>query len=176
MGQIFNEYLTRPILNLLVWLYDVVPGQDLGLAIIFLTVFVKAVLYPFAVQQIKQQRALQALQPKIDEVRKRLADDKEAQAKELMALYKAEKVNPAASCLPLLIQLPVFIALYHALQSGLASQGLSQLYSFVPNPGTVDPTLLGFVNLSAPNYVLTVIAGAIQFWQTRQIMKPPGAF
>ncbi|OGL74081.1 hypothetical protein A3E39_00620 [Candidatus Uhrbacteria bacterium RIFCSPHIGHO2_12_FULL_60_25] len=175
MGQIFNEYLTRPILNLLVWLYDVIPGQDLGLAIIFLTVIVKAVLYPFAVQQIKQQRALQALQPKIDEVRKRLADDKEAQAKELMALYKAEKVNPAASCLPLLIQLPVFIALYHALASGLKSEGFSMLYPFVPNPGQVNPMLFGFVDLAKPNYVLAVIAGLIQFWQTRQILVPPGA-
>ena len=175
MVNFFNEILTRPILNLLLWLYDMVPGQDIGIAIILLTVLVKIVLYPFAVQQIKQQRALQALQPKIEEIRQRMKTDKEGQAKELMELYKVEKVNPAASCLPLLIQLPVFIALYHALQSGLASQGLSQLYSFVPNPGTVDPTLLGFVNLSAPNYVLAVIAGAIQFWQTRQIMKPPGA-
>lgn len=175
MANLFNEILTRPILNILLWLYDVIPGQDIGLAIIVLTILVKAVLYPFAVQQIKQQRALQALQPKMDEIKKRLKDDKEAQAKELMELYKSEKVNPAASCLPLLIQLPVFIALYHALQSGLSSQGLEQLYSFVANPGTVDPTLLGFVDLAKPNYVLAVVAGAIQYWQTKQIIKPPGA-
>lgn len=175
MADLFNEALTRPILNLLLWLYDVIPGQDIGIAIILLTILVKAVLYPFAVQQIKQQRALQALQPKMDEIRKRLKDDKETQAKEIMALYKSEKVNPAASCLPLLIQLPVFIALYHALQSGLASQGLSQLYPFVPNPGHVDPTLLGFVDLANPNYVLAIVAGLVQYIQTRQIIKPPGA-
>ncbi|HWQ99315.1 MAG TPA: YidC/Oxa1 family membrane protein insertase [Candidatus Methylomirabilis sp.] len=175
MSNLFNEYLTRPILNLLLWLYDVVPGQDLGIAIILLTVIVKGVLYPFAVAQIKQQRALQTLQPKIDEIRKRLATDKEAQAKELMELYKAEKVNPAASCLPLLIQLPIFIALYHALASGLKSEGFSMLYPFVPNPGQVNPMLFGFVNLAKPNYVLAVIAGLIQFWQTRQILIPPGA-
>lgn len=175
MGQLFTEYLTRPILNLLLWLYDVVPGRDLGLAIILLTVIIKVILYPFAVAQIKQQRALQALQPKIDEIRKRLKDDKEAQAKELMALYQAEKVNPAASCLPLLIQLPIFIALYQALRSGLQSQGFGMLYPFVPNPGSVNPQLLGFVDLAKPNYFLAVIAGAIQYWQTKQIMVPPGA-
>ncbi len=175
MFQLFNEVLTRPILNLLLWLYDVIPGQDIGLAIIVLTILVKAVLYPFAVQQIKQQRALQALQPKMDEIRKRLKDDKEAQAKELMELYKTEKVNPAASCLPLLIQLPIFIALYHALQSGLSSQGLGDLYSFVPNPGTVNPSLLGIVDLAHPNYVLAILAAAVQFWQTKQILKPAGA-
>jgi YidC/Oxa1 family membrane protein insertase len=175
MGNIFNEILTRPILNLLLWLYDVIPGQDIGLAIILLTILVKAVLYPFAVAQIRQQRALQALQPKMDEIRARLKDDKDAQAKELMELYKTEKVNPAASCLPLLIQLPVFIALYHALQSGLSSSGLNQLYPFVPNPGQVDPSLLGFVNLSTPNYVLAVLAGIVQYVQTKQIVKPKGA-
>lgn len=175
MFELFNEILTRPILNLLLWLYDVIPGQDIGLAIIALTILVKAVLYPFAVQQIKQQRALQALQPKMDEIRKRLKDEKEAQAKELMELYKTEKVNPAASCLPLLIQLPIFIALYHALRTGLSSQGLDGLYSFVPNPGQVHPSLLGVVDLANPNYVLAVLAAAVQFWQTKQIMKPPGA-
>ncbi len=175
MGQLFTEYLTRPILNLLLWLYDVIPGQDLGIAIILLTVIVKLILYPFAVAQIKQQRALQTLQPKIDEIRSRLKDDKDAQAKELMALYQAEKVNPAASCLPLLIQLPIFIALYQALVSGLKSQGFAMLYPFVPNPGQVNPLLFGFVDLAKPNYVLAVIAGAIQFWQTRQIIVPPGA-
>lgn len=175
MGNIFNEVLTRPILNLLLWLYDVLPGQDIGLAIILLTVLVKAVLYPFAVAQIKQQRALQSLQPKMDEIRSRLKDDKEAQSRELMELYKTEKVNPAASCLPLVVQLPIFIALYQALRSGLSSSGLNQLYAFVPNPGQVNPSLLGFVDLSHPNYVLAILAGLIQFVQTRQIMKPAGA-
>ncbi len=170
MIELFNQILTWPILNLLLWLYDIIPGQDIGLAIIALTILVKAVLYPFAVQQIKQQRAMQQLQPKMDEIRKRLANDKEAQAKELMELYKTEKVNPAASCLPLLIQLPVFIALYHALQSGLSSTGLEHLYAFVPNPGEVNPSLFGLVNLATPNYVLAILAAAVQFVQTKQIM------
>ena len=170
MIDLFNQILTWPILNLLLWLYDVIPGQDIGIAIIILTIIVKAVLYPFAVQQIKQQRSMQALQPKMEEIRKRLADDKEAQAKELMELYKTEKVNPAASCLPLLIQLPVFIALYHALQSGLTSNGLEHLYAFVPNPGQVDATLFGLVDLANPNYVLAILAAGVQYWQTKQIM------
>ena len=97
MISLFNTFIFQPILNLLIWLYNVLPGNDMGLAIIALTVIVKLVLYPFSAAQIKQQRALQELQPKIDEVRKRLANDKEGQAKELMA-YKKEKVNPASSC------------------------------------------------------------------------------
>jgi YidC/Oxa1 family membrane protein insertase len=106
---IFTTLVVQPILNLLVALYNFLPGNDLGIAIILLTIIVKAILYPLTMAQIKQQRALQSLQPKVDEIRKRLKDDKEAQAKELTELYKREKVNPASSCLPLLIQLPFFI-------------------------------------------------------------------
>ncbi len=172
---LYNEILFRPILNLLIWLYGALPGADLGIAIIVLTIIIKLILYPFTVAQIKQQRALQTMQPKIAEIRKRLKDDKEAQAKELMELYRKDKVNPAASCLPLVIQLPVFIALYQALSVGLKSQALTMLYSFVPNPGTVHAMLFGFMDLTQPNYVLAVLAAAVQFWQTWMMMKPPGA-
>ncbi|MFA5935958.1 MAG: YidC/Oxa1 family membrane protein insertase [Patescibacteria group bacterium] len=171
--SIFTTLIIQPILNLLVWLYNVIPGNDLGIAIILLTILVKVVLYPFTMAQIKQQRALQALQPKVDEIRNRLKDDKEAQAKELMELYKRDKVNPASSCLPLLIQLPIFIGLYRALSDGLSSQGLNLLYSFVANPGTIHTMFLGAVDLAKPNIVLAVLAGAVQFWQSRQIMKKP---
>lgn len=174
-SQIFNTIFFQPTLNLLVWLYTVVPGQDIGVAIILLTIIVKLILYPLTHVQIKQQRAMQALQPKIDEIRNRLKDDKEAQAKELMALYQKDKVNPAASCLPLLIQLPVFIGLYHALSVGLASQSLDMLYPFVANPQQINPSFLGLFDLTKPNYILAILAAIIQFFQTKQILKPPAA-
>ncbi len=173
MTQIFVTVIFQPILNLLIWLYNAIPGNDFGFAIIALTVIVKALLYPMTVQQIKQQKALQDIQPKIDEIRARLKDDKDAQAKELMELYKREKVNPAASCLPLLIQLPIFIGLYQALRDGLASHSLNLLYPFINNPGTINKMFLGFVDLSKPNYVLAVLAGLIQFWQSWQMFRKP---
>ncbi|HEU0051430.1 MAG TPA: YidC/Oxa1 family membrane protein insertase [Patescibacteria group bacterium] len=175
MAHYFTLIFVQPILNLLVWLYDVVPGQDIGIAIILLTILIKLILYPFTVAQIKQQRALQELQPKMDEIRSRLKDNKEEQAKELMALYAKEKVNPAASCLPLLIQLPVLIALYQALNLILKSKTLDLVYSFIPNPQFINPKFLAFLDLTKPNYVLAVLAAAVQFWQTRQILKPPAA-
>lgn len=173
MTAIFQTLILQPILNLLVWLYNVLPGNDIGLAVIALTVIVKLILYPFTVAQIKQQRALQELQPKIEEIRTRLKNDKEAQTKELMELYKRDKVNPAASCLPLLIQLPVFIGLFQALRDGLASRSLNLLYPFVANPGTINHMMFGFIDLSRPNYVLAVLAGAVQFVQSWQIMRKP---
>lgn len=172
---LYQEILFRPILNLLIWLYGVIPGADLGIAIIVLTILVKFVLYPFTAQQLKQQKSMQAIQPKIAEIRKRLKDDKEAQAKELMELYRKEKVNPASSCLPLLVQLPVFIALYQALSVGLQSETLTQLYTFVPNPGHVNAMFLGLVDLAKPSYVLAVLAAGVQFWQSWLMFKKPGA-
>lgn len=173
MSSLFTTILVQPILNLLVWLYNTVPGNDLGIAIILLTILVKLVLYPVTMAQIKQQKMLQTLQPKVDEIRKRLKDDKEAQAKELTDLYKREKVNPASSCLPLLVQLPIFIGLYRALRDGLSSQGLNLLYPFVANPGSLQTMLFGVIDLSKPNIVLAVLAGAVQFWQSYQILKKP---
>lgn len=175
ISSIFNTIFLQPILNLLVWLYLVIPGQDIGIAIILLTIIIKLVLYPLTHLQIKQQRAMQELQPKIEEIRKRLKDDKEQQAKELMELYQKEKVNPASSCLPLLVQLPVFIGLYHALSVGLNSQSLDLLYPFVANPGHINPSFLGLFDLTSPNYILAILAGAIQFFQTKHILKPPAA-
>ena len=175
MGALFQTILVQPILNLLIWLYNVLPGNDIGLAIILLTIIVKLILWPLTLQQIKQQKALQELQPKIDEIRKRLKDDKDAQAKELLELYKKDKVNPAASCLPLLVQLPIFIGLYQALRDGLASKGLNLLYPFVANPGTINQLFLGVVDLSKPNYVLEILAGVVQYFQTSRMMKKPNA-
>ncbi|MFH1838848.1 MAG: YidC/Oxa1 family membrane protein insertase [Patescibacteria group bacterium] len=169
---IFTTFIIQPILNLLIWIYNVIPGNDLGVAIIVLTAIFKLVLYPFTMAQIKQQRALQILQPKIDEIRKRLKDKKEEQAKELMELYKQEKVNPASSCIPLLIQLPIFIGLYRALADGVNSK-LSLLYPFISNPGTINPIMFGGIDLSKPSYLLAVLAGAVQFWQSWQIMRKP---
>ena len=95
------------------------------------------------------------------------AKDQQAQAQATMELYKNHKINPFASCLPMLIQLPILIALYSVFRDGLASNGISNhLYSFIADPGKINPVSLGAFNLSLPNYILAVLAGAAQFLQT----------
>lgn len=168
----FKSMFVQPVLNLLMGLAFLIPGHDFGLAIIALTILVKLALYPLTQQQIKQQRAMQAIQPHIEEIRARLKDNKEAQAKELMELYAREKVNPAASCLPLLIQLPVFIGLYKALSLGLHDGAKDLLYGFVPAV-TVSTQFLGMIDLMKPSYVLAGLSAIVQFVQTKQIIKPP---
>jgi len=173
--NIFFVVLYQPLFNLLVWLYNVIPGNDIGLAIIALTLLIRLVLYPVTQQSLKSQKAMQTLQPKINALKEQYKDDKDAQAKAMMALYKDEKVNPLSSCLPLVIQLVVLITLYRVLSAGITSAGLDGLYPFVHDPGHLNTSLLGFVDLGAPNIVLAIIAGIVQFFQARMmITRLPG--
>jgi len=175
MTQLFNTILYQPIFNLLVWLYNVIPGHDIGLAIVALTVIIKLILYPLSLQSIKAQKAMKDLQPKIEDLKKRFKDNKEQLSREMMSLYKREKINPASSCLPLLVQLPFFIAVYRVFRTGLTNGSLDMLYPFIHNPGTLNPVTLGFVNLANPNIYLALLAGAAQFWQAKMMVtkQPP---
>ncbi len=167
----FTTLFLQPLFNLLIGLYNILPGHDMGVAIIVLTLIVKLILWPFTALQIKQQRAMQAIQPRIEEIRTKHKDDKEAQGRELMALYAKEKVNPAMSCLPLLIQIPIFIGLYQALSKGLGSIDAGLLYPFVHNPGVVQTMFLGILDLTKASIPLALASAAVQFWQSRQMLK-----
>lgn len=168
---LYHLIFYKPILNALIGLYNVIPGHDMGIAIILLTIAVRVLLLPLTLQMLRSQRAMQTLQPKIKAIQAQYKDDKARQSKELMALYSAEKVNPLASCLPLLLQLPIFIALYQAMVNGLKGQGLDGLYSFVSNPGTINTLGFGFLDLSAKNWIVAVLAGITQWYQARQLTK-----
>ncbi|PKM91221.1 hypothetical protein CVU82_04200 [Candidatus Falkowbacteria bacterium HGW-Falkowbacteria-1] len=167
MNGIFQSFFYQPILNLLVFLYNIFG--DLGLAIIFLTILIKLILYPLSKKSIKSQKALQDLQPKIEEVKKKNKGDQQATSVELMALYKENKVNPFSSCLPLLIQLPFFIAIFRVFRDGFAQNHLDLLYTFVKNPGTIDVISFGFFNLAEKSIVLALLAGLAQFWQAKMM-------
>jgi YidC/Oxa1 family membrane protein insertase len=175
MGELFHTVLYEPIFNLLVWLYNVLPGADIGFAIIALTVLIKVALWPFMSQSLKSQKALQELQPKIEELKEKHGEDREALAKAMMELYQKEKVNPLSSCLPLLVQLPILIALYRVLLAGFGEETLTQLYGFVANPGTINYVFLGALDLSVASVWLALLAGFFQFIQTRMLMRrrPP---
>ena len=167
----------QPIFNVLILLVHVMPRRDLGLAIIALTIIIKLLMWPLTHKALKSQKIMAELQPKVAALKEKYKakEDQEKLAKELMALYAKEKVSPASSCLIILVQLPVFIALYRALAHGLGSNGFGDLYSFVPDPGTLAPTLLGLMDLAKPNIILAVAAGAAQFvqgWLTVRQQQP----
>lgn len=125
MGDIFSILFIFPITNLLVAFYKIfevigVP-YSLGFAIIALTVFIRLILYPFSAAQIKSAHKMQKVAPHIQALREKHKDDKKKQQEEMMKLYKEHGVNPATGCLPLIIQIPIFISLYNVLTTAVGS-------------------------------------------------------
>lgn len=170
MYALYHEVLYRPILNLMVGLYDLL-FHDLGLVILAITVLVRLLIWPLTHRALQNQKVMLELQPKLNAVKAKYKDDREAQAKAMMELYKTEKVSPFSSCLPLLIQLPLFIALYRVLSVGLKSEQLQGLYAFVPNPGVLATKSLGFLDLAAPSIAIAVLAAAAQFLQAKMMSR-----
>ena len=166
----FHTILYQPLFNALVVIYQYLPGRDFGIAVIVLTVLIRVALYPLMIKSLKSQKALSELQPKIQEIQQKYKDNKEQQSKEMMVLYKKEKINPFGGCLPFLLQLPILIALYRVFWKGLSPESMGFLYSFVPNPGAINPSFLGLINMAEPNLILAFVAGITQFFQTKMLL------
>jgi YidC/Oxa1 family membrane protein insertase len=166
--QIFNIIFYQPLFNLLILFYLFL--KDFGLAIIFLTLLIRILFYPLTTKSLKSQKALEEFQKKIREIQEKYQDDKEKQVKEMMDLYQKEKINPFAGLLPLLIQLPILIALYQVFRKGLMSEEMINLYSFVPKPGQLNPFFLNFLNLTKSSLILALLAGISQFFQTKMTL------
>ena len=165
MQHLWNEYLYRPLYNLLIAFTAVVPLGDVGLAIILLTVFIKLILYPLTKRSVESQLVQKELEPELARIKKEYPD-KKIQAEKTMELYKEKQASPFSGCLPLLIQFPIIIALYYVFYRGLA-QAPNLLYSFIPTPGALNTHFLGIVDLAVPSIILAVLAGASQFIQMR---------
>lgn len=177
----FNTILYRPLFNFLVLLYQYIPGHDFGIAVIILTVIVRLAVSPAAIKSIKSQKALQKIQPKLKKIQKKYKNNKEKQAQATMELYRKEKVNPLSGCLPLLIQLPILIALFRVFWRGFGTEQMTYLYSFVPDPGAINTTFLGIIDLAQscttqieeqmvllwPNIILVILVGIFQFIQMK---------
>lgn len=169
MGFFFVTFY-QPLYNLLVGLYAVLPVESIGIPIILVTLLIKGVLFPLTFKSLKSQRTMQEMQPRIKAIREEFKDDKEKMSKELMAVYKEHNVNPLSSCLPLLIQLPIFFALFRVLQDGLTEVNPDFLYSFVPNPGVINSMFLG-IDLAAISIPLAVLTAIAQYFQAKQTMS-----
>jgi len=170
MIQLFHSIIYQPIFNALIFLYNIVPGHDLGIAIIILTIIIRLILYPLAKKQIDSQKKMQELQPEIKRIQEKFKNDKEKQGRELMNLYKEKKVNPASGCLPLVVQIIFIIALYQALVAGINFSECKDLYSFVACPSGIKTGFLGILDLAKPSLVLAALTAAAQFFQTKMMM------
>ncbi len=161
----FQKFFYIPLLNALVWLYESASFQDLGLAIIFLTLIIRFILLPLFYKGAKDQALMQKLQPEIKKIQHNHKDDKEKQAQALMELYRMHDVNPFSGFLMILVQLPVLIGLYQVFYKGISPETLVNLYSFIPSPGEVNATLLHLIDLQKPSILMVILAAAAQYVQ-----------
>lgn len=174
MQALFQTLLYVPIFNAFVALYNIIP--DVGVVIIIITVLLKLLLYPLTKSSIAAQKSISEIQPKLEELKKLHKDNQQMLAQETMRLYKENKVNPLGSCLPILIQLPIFIAIYWVFREGLTTNNFDVLYSFVKNPEHINTMSMGFLDLGkSGNVILALLAGAAQYWQAKmmQSKRPP---
>ena len=165
MGSFFNTILYQPLFNGLVFLYNTIAFQDLGVAIIMLTVVVRVILYPLFYKSFRNQTLMQKLQPKIQKIQHDHKGNREKQAQALMALYKQNNVNPFSGFLLILVQLPILIVLYRLFLEGFTPDSFANLYSFVDLPSQFNNTLLGLIDLQTKSIVIVVLAVVLQYLQ-----------
>jgi YidC/Oxa1 family membrane protein insertase len=190
--NIFDIVIVQPIFNLLIGLYSVVPGGDFGVAIIIFTVFVRFALYPLTRSMLHQSRAMRKLQPQLRKINKQAKGNRQLAAMQQMELYKKHGVKPFRSIGILLIQLPIFLALYRVIQiftmhrDEIAKytydflEGIPAIGAVVRHPDQFNEKLFGFVDLTkAAIYqggfdllliTLALVAAYTQYIMSKQTM------
>jgi len=170
LTNLWNAILYKPLVNILAFFVSVVPGGDLGLAVIVLTILVKLALFPLSKKSIESQAKMNLLAPELAKIKKSGAS-KEEQAKLTFELYKKNKTNPFSGCLLILIQLPIIFALYYVFLKELEfDSGL--LYSFIQTPENINMHFLGLIDISQKSLLLAILAGVSQFFQAYFMPKP----
>ncbi len=170
LSNIWNTILYQPLLNALAFLVSIIPGGDVGLAVILLTILVKIILFPLSQKSIESQAEMNILAPEINKI-KTSGASKEEQAKQTFELYKKHNTNPFSGCLLVLIQIPVIFALYFVFFKGLNFES-GLLYSFIKVPSHTNMIFLGFLDITQKSLILAILAGVSQYLQARFMPKP----
>ena len=179
ISSIFNIVLYKPLLNALVFFTMVIPGADVGLAIIILTVVVRFAILPLSSKALDAQVKMKELEPRLKEIKEKHKDDRQEQAKLTMALYKEKGMNPFSGIIIAVIQIPILIALYLVFSHGLPVKP-ELLYSFIHLPETLNFHFLGLLDLTTKNYFIAILSGVLQFYQMQLAIpalpkKQPGS-
>mgnify|MGYP002780686798 FL=1 len=164
------EWFMRPIFALLLWLFHTLG--NFGLAIVALTFIVRGIMYPIFDRQFRSMAAMRVVQPKMKEIQERYKDDKERMQREMLELYKREKINPAAGCLPIFLQIPVFYALYKVLTVTVEMRH-QPFYLWIKDLSAPDPltpvNLFGLLPFDPPGLlhlgVLPILLGVTMWLQ-----------
>jgi YidC/Oxa1 family membrane protein insertase len=191
-ASIFQVLIVKPIFNLLVFIYAIIPGHNFGLALVIFTIVVRLLMWPLVKKQLHQAKAMRQLQPEIKKIKAQTKGNRQLESQMLMELYKEREISPFGSIGTLLIQFVILIGLYSGLRDVIAHPDalFKNAYHFIANMSWIkelahnihlfDPTLLGFINLAKPALgksgiywpaMIIVIASAItQYFASKQLL------
>jgi len=169
-SALFNTLIYNPLYNTLVFLLDVIPIIDVGVAVILLTIIVKLILFPLSKKAVHTQARLRVLAPELEKIKEKNKGNSQAQAQETMQLYKSNNINPFSGFLLILLQLPVIFALYFVfLRGGLPEINTEILYSFIGVPSAIKMSFLGLLDITERSVILALITGATQYVQIKLV-------
>lgn len=189
----FRTFIEQPIFNLLEFIYALVPGHDLGVAIIIFTAIIRLALWPLVRKQLHHARAMRKLQPELKKIKKAAAGDRQKEARLQMELYKEHEIRPFATIGTLLIQIPIFIGLYQAVSKLIKDPETLQTFSYswvhdlswiqhvAAETSKFDASFLGAVDLTRKGLesggglyfaaiLLAVVSSIVQYYQSKQMM------
>lgn len=170
LRRFWNGVFYKPIFNTLVFLINTLPNQSLGWGIILLTLIIKLILLGPNHKALKAQKAMQKVQPQLEALKIKYKDDPQLLAQKTMEVWKKYKVSPMSSCLPILIQFPILIALFYVVKGGLGVINPDLLYDTLKNVDltNINTNFLGLIDLTKVNIIaLPIIVGGMQFFQMR---------
>jgi YidC/Oxa1 family membrane protein insertase len=190
---VFNQFIVQPIFNILETIYALLPGHDLGIAIILFTILVRLALWPIVKKQLHQAALIKKLQPQLKAIKKEANGDKQKETRLQMELYKEYGVKPMTTILTLVIQLPIFIGLYQAVLKFInkPQELVDFAYEPVKNLGYIQEIardtskfgheFLGFIDLARPAigskgpylaaFLLALLAGYAQYRQSKLMVQ-----
>lgn len=170
MSFLYHTFVFNPLYNGLIFLMDVIPWVDAGIAIVIFTIIIKLILFPLSKKAVVTQLKMKKIEPELSALKTQYKDDKQMQATKTLEIYRNNGVNPFASILLIFIQLPIILALYKVFLTGFSNINTDILYSFVRVPEFINLNFLGLIDITGKNILLALLAGITSYIQIKYSM------
>jgi YidC/Oxa1 family membrane protein insertase len=163
----FHTLFYEPVYNLIVVVLTIVPLHDIGTAIVIVTLIVKGILLPLNLSTLRTQYMMKKIEPEMKKIKDLQKKDPQAASKKMIELYRGEKINPFSSLFAMILQIPIFFALYFVFSKGLFNDP-SSLYSFITFPNTLHTQAFGLFDVKERSIIIAVLAGVASFFLARR--------
>jgi YidC/Oxa1 family membrane protein insertase len=170
----FHTFFYEPIYNLIVLVLTFIPLHDIGGAIVIVTLIVKGILLPFNMSALRTQYMMKKIEPEMNKIKELQKKDPQAASKKMVELYKTQKINPFSSLFAMILQIPIFIALYIVFSKGLFNDPKS-IYTFVTFPEKLHTIAFGIFDVTHKNIIIALLAGVSSYFLARRQTAQMGA-